>query len=340
MATESEICDNESFEISAVSRLTGISAHTLRIWERRYGLICPDRSDSKRRRYTRDNIRHLTLVKTLIDSGDAIGAIAQLSVQQLEARLEETTNASSKETTAFPSPKLLPYQLAACATTIAPAIAEIDANFGELEVVAKASSLEELEKLLQPNSIDLVIIEQATLFKECVEKIEQFVDRLQARSCIVVYQFAQPQGLDRFDRAGTKLCAIKSPVTSHDLQRNCMVQIEKAGISERRKRHLSSGRHATVTNLDDDSPIHPPVFTLEQLTKISQITSAINCNCPQHLVTLLTNLRNFETYSSQCKSRDAADAEVHDRLHRSTAHARHELEVALLHLLEAEGIEY
>ena len=74
----------EYFEISAVARLTGVSSHVLRVWERRYGVVEPHRSDSKRRRYTQDDIQRLSLLKSLVDNGHAIGSIATLTTPQLE----------------------------------------------------------------------------------------------------------------------------------------------------------------------------------------------------------------------------------------------------------------
>ena len=85
--------EEEFFEISAVARLTGISSHVLRVWERRYGVVEPHRSDSKRRRYTRDDIQRLSLLKTLVDNGHAIGTIAKLGTAQLEERLSNALEA-------------------------------------------------------------------------------------------------------------------------------------------------------------------------------------------------------------------------------------------------------
>ena len=82
MSNEREQTDsgegNEIFGISAVSRLTGISDHVLRIWERRHRAVDPLRTDSRRRQYSREDIRRLTLLKTLTESGDSIGNLARL----------------------------------------------------------------------------------------------------------------------------------------------------------------------------------------------------------------------------------------------------------------------
>ncbi|MFO0889708.1 MAG: MerR family transcriptional regulator [Isosphaeraceae bacterium] len=58
-----ELAKAPEYSIAAVSKLTGISCHTLRVWERRYRFPIPDRSPSGHRRYTRGQVQalcHLT----------------------------------------------------------------------------------------------------------------------------------------------------------------------------------------------------------------------------------------------------------------------------------------
>jgi len=65
----------------------------------------------------------------------------------------------------------------------------------------------------------------------------------------------------------------------------------------------------------------------------------VRCECPHHLVQLVSNLAAFETYSQECENRNADDAALHAFLHAATAHARATLESALARVIEAEGIE-
>jgi MerR family transcriptional regulator, light-induced transcriptional regulator len=74
------------YRIGAVARATGINAETLRIWERRYGLLSPSRSDGGGRLYTDADVTRLRLIKQLLDRGHAIGRVALLE----EAELRET----------------------------------------------------------------------------------------------------------------------------------------------------------------------------------------------------------------------------------------------------------
>ncbi|HKM53821.1 MAG TPA: MerR family transcriptional regulator [Isosphaeraceae bacterium] len=54
-----EAIPKSRYSIAAVSKLTGISCHTLRVWERRYGFPVPERSASGHRRYTQSQVEIL-----------------------------------------------------------------------------------------------------------------------------------------------------------------------------------------------------------------------------------------------------------------------------------------
>lgn len=60
------------YSIAAVSKLTGVSCHALRVWERRYGFPVPHRSASGHRRYSRDQVRLLRRISDLSREGHAL----------------------------------------------------------------------------------------------------------------------------------------------------------------------------------------------------------------------------------------------------------------------------
>src|SRR5688500_17047862 len=62
-----------SYRIKRVAHLTGINPATLRAWERRYGLVAPDRTDSGYRLYTDEDVAMLSRIKALVDDGLTIG---------------------------------------------------------------------------------------------------------------------------------------------------------------------------------------------------------------------------------------------------------------------------
>lgn len=62
-----------SYRIKRVAHLTGINPATLRAWERRYGLVAPDRTHSGYRLYTDEDVAMLSRLKALVDDGLTIG---------------------------------------------------------------------------------------------------------------------------------------------------------------------------------------------------------------------------------------------------------------------------
>jgi DNA-binding transcriptional MerR regulator len=77
------------FTISDLENLTGISAHTIRIWERRYNLLSPDRTDTNLRRYTNSDLRKLLNIAALQKQGEKISRLALLSDKEMENRICE-----------------------------------------------------------------------------------------------------------------------------------------------------------------------------------------------------------------------------------------------------------
>ncbi len=65
------------YSIAAVSKLTGISCHALRVWERRYGFPTPERSASGHRRYPTEQVGALREIATLAQAGHSIGDLIE-----------------------------------------------------------------------------------------------------------------------------------------------------------------------------------------------------------------------------------------------------------------------
>jgi MerR family transcriptional regulator, light-induced transcriptional regulator len=77
------------YSIKDLEKLTGIKAHTIRIWEQRYGLIEPARTETNIRYYTDDNLRHLFNIALLNRQGVKISRIAQLKPLDIAAMVAE-----------------------------------------------------------------------------------------------------------------------------------------------------------------------------------------------------------------------------------------------------------
>ena len=71
------------YSIRDLEKLTGIKAHTIRIWEQRYGLITPARTDTNIRYYTDENLRHLFNIALLNRNGLKISKLAQMTPEEI-----------------------------------------------------------------------------------------------------------------------------------------------------------------------------------------------------------------------------------------------------------------
>ena len=75
--------------IKNVSMMTGIGVHTLRAWEKRYGLVSPKRNESGRRTYSDEEVEILSLLAVLTKSGTPIGQLAPLTKDELQNLVNE-----------------------------------------------------------------------------------------------------------------------------------------------------------------------------------------------------------------------------------------------------------
>ncbi|MEY3432401.1 MAG: hypothetical protein RL131_337 [Bacteroidota bacterium] len=73
-----------AFSIRDIENLTGIKAHTLRIWERRYSMIMPPTSPGKHRFYDNNDLKHILRISMLYHSGLKISKIANMSVDEMK----------------------------------------------------------------------------------------------------------------------------------------------------------------------------------------------------------------------------------------------------------------
>ncbi len=89
-----------TFPIQAVVRETGLTAHVLRVWEKRYGAVVPKRTKTERRSYSEADIRRLKLLREATLQGHSIGNVAKLPNEKLKALLKRkaghVSNSSSR----------------------------------------------------------------------------------------------------------------------------------------------------------------------------------------------------------------------------------------------------
>lgn len=75
--------------IQIASQRSGISAHVIRIWERRYQALVPNRTGTNRRMYSEEEVQRLKMLRELTSLGHRIGCLAELPTEKLAHLLQE-----------------------------------------------------------------------------------------------------------------------------------------------------------------------------------------------------------------------------------------------------------
>ncbi|MDP2481382.1 MAG: MerR family transcriptional regulator [Candidatus Palauibacterales bacterium] len=123
--------------ISVVAERTGLSRHAIRAWERRYGLIEPDRSQGGHRLYSDAEIERLALLARLTERGERIGELAGLSTDELRVQLARSATAGRGAPAggSYPGPR--PERRVAAAMRL---VADYDAE--NLETLLRRAALD------------------------------------------------------------------------------------------------------------------------------------------------------------------------------------------------------
>lgn len=77
----------QGYSIKDLEVLSGIKAHTIRIWEKRYDLLKPHRTETNIRCYTDDDLRRMLNVSMLVKNGFKISRIAELDDSEIKEKV-------------------------------------------------------------------------------------------------------------------------------------------------------------------------------------------------------------------------------------------------------------
>lgn len=311
-----ETLNTPQYNIGVVVRRTNIHPETLRVWERRYELIVPDRSDTGRRLYSEGDIRKLQLVKQLTELGHGVSSLAKLSFDELLERL----TASHHQGTQRETRSGLKCRVAFVGDTLRVRYGRHLLYYKDIDIVGSmipGSSTSHAQA-------DVVIIDLSTINEESQALIEQYCTDSGASAAIVVFNFATRKAISELESAG--IVCLKGALSAAEIYRACMSLMQPLF------------NVASLTDQQTDEESAPPRFDKDQLSHIATLSSAIACECPNHLAELIINLTAFEHYSLECANRNEDDARLHLQLNQSTAAARMILEESLARLIEIEGI--
>ena len=94
----------DKYFIKDIENITGIKAYTLRIWEQRYGMLVPKRTETNIRYYEEDDLKYMMNIAILNANGFKISRIAQMDrdeVQQKTLRISENNSGHQSQISAL-----------------------------------------------------------------------------------------------------------------------------------------------------------------------------------------------------------------------------------------------
>ena len=86
-----------SYSIKDLERISGIKAHTLRIWEQRYEILKPNRTDTNIRTYSDDDLKRILNISILNQQGVKISKLAKLNTEQLFKQVIDSSDANDSK---------------------------------------------------------------------------------------------------------------------------------------------------------------------------------------------------------------------------------------------------
>lgn len=312
---------NSTFKIGAVSRITNIPIDTLRIWERRYSVVEPIRTNNSDRQYQNDDINRLTLLKMLVDRGHSIGSIAPLENEDLIERLEmhdqntirTQLNHSSKTVHVAVIGEVLSLQLEHFNMT--------DPSFCFTGLYRNETDFTEKNK---DNAIDVLILERPAVQGDQIQQISDLFKSSGAKRLMLIYGFTNSAAMKLLKK--TDYTYIQAPITMDHLKTEISNLIQQENISNNDELGF---------DLESKAPLR--TYTNNELIKLSSASATIKCECPQHLSSMILKLIQFEIYSTECANRFKKDADLHVLLGNLTGHARSIMEQALRKVIETES---
>ena len=96
-----------NYSISELAKITGVKCHTIRIWEKRYSILQPDRTDSNIRTYNESELKKILNVSYLNRNGYKISKIASLNDDELTHQVMKVSSSKDDSDQIFQTGKIL-----------------------------------------------------------------------------------------------------------------------------------------------------------------------------------------------------------------------------------------
>jgi hypothetical protein len=311
--------DTRSYRSGVAARLAGVPVDTLRVWERRYGVVRPPKSPGRQRLYSRADIERLALIKALVEAGHAVGEVAGLGEETL--RSMRALGGDPGATPAVPAAPDGRVALVGWLLATKPVLEGLGA--GTLQIVGVCEDPYSAADSLAGSRADVLVVELPTVQDDDLGLITAIRSACRAEHAILLYRYARAAVLRRLRLAG--LVVERAVPDAATVEAIC-----------RRVLHPAAAQRPRAEEPTDQPP-PPPKFDQHTLARLAAASRTVDCECPKHLVDLVVNLGSFERYSAQCAARDPADRELHRELERAAGRARAIVEAALERVAVAEG---
>lgn len=302
--------------IGMVARRTRIHPETLRVWERRYEMIVPARSETGRRLYSEQDILKITLVKQLTELGHPVSGLAKLSIDALKKQLGQASANTQKQ-----GIDLVKFRLVFASEAGRRRWGGELLTYEDFEIEKNNHGLTDANDLIETG---ILILDLPTLDLDTHNKVKQSLLKEQCSHAIVIANFGTKAAIQALKREA--IVCLKGTVTAADIHRAC--------LSLRLESLVNKGIRKS------EPTVRPRRFSADQLSRVAAMSTSIACECPNHLAELIVSLTAFEQYSSECANRNDKDAQMHLQLNQSTGMARSILEESLVRLMEFEGIAF
>ncbi len=309
---------NARLRSGTAARLAGLPVTTLRVWERRYGVVAAPKTPTGQRLYSTLDVQRLALLKQLSDRGHAIGTIASLALAELQG-LASTAPARSAAAAAVPGLHLVVVgrSVAQKLQAVGASPRRVHDDLAQAESVRAAQSQQAGEAA--PDQPDVLVVHLPSLHPALAERALSVAKQHGAATLIVLYAFGAEAVAESLRAAGA--IVRREPCTGRELLRL-----------------LAS---AANTPMPASGPRMPSArrYSDEQLASLGEQPSSVLCECPRHLAEIVTQLAHFEQYSADCDSRSPADSALHRHLGSLAGAARVMFEQALDRVIAEEGLQ-
>ena len=307
-----------------VARLSGVPVATLRVWERRYGVVDAPKSATGQRLYSSHDVQRLRLLRQLTERGHAIGTLATLALQPLQALWADATAAAGAASASPPAAvRSGPRRVVVVGRHAALKLASAPG----CHVVAVHDDLDGAAAAGLPQGCEVLLLQLPSLQPAFAEQALALAAQWQAEATVVLYGFGAESVAERLRAAGAVVR--RDPISANELAR--LVASATASPAPALPAPVSA-----VAQLEVPAPARR--FSIEDLQTLSEMPSEVACECPRHLAEILLQLGGFERYSKDCQSRSPADAALHQHLSQLAGTARALFEQALERVMIDEGL--